>query len=159
MRAASHARVGIGLRTGSTPEKRVKKGKNMHFPNINVTPLIDILLVLLIIFMVISPLKPVKFDAQIPQKLPHDDNFVTTDSLVVTIDGRGGYRLNQHPAGTLAELAGLMRSVLDRRPQELRCVFVKAPRSLNYGEVVKVIDVVKAAGSAPIGLQIEGLDN
>ena len=47
---------------------------------------------------------------------------------------------------------------LDGRPPELKAVFVKAPRMLDYGEVVKVIDVVKAAGSAPIGLQIDNLD-
>ncbi|MBO0800246.1 MAG: biopolymer transporter ExbD, partial [Blastocatellia bacterium] len=65
----------------------------MTSPNINVTPLIDILLVLLIIFMVISPLKPVKFEIKAPQKLPPDNSqYVTTDSLVVTIDDRGGYR-------------------------------------------------------------------
>jgi biopolymer transport protein ExbD len=52
-----------------------------------------------------------------------------------------------------------LRFALDRRPLELRTVFVKAPRFLNYGEVVRVIDVIKAAGSAEIGLQIEGLDN
>jgi biopolymer transport protein TolR len=129
-------------------------------PDINVTPLIDILLVLLIIFMVISPIKPVRFEAQIPHKIPPDkQEYLTTDSLVVSIDRQGGYLLNQHPAKTLEELSALLRSFLDRRPTELKSVFVKAPRSTRYGEVVRVIDVVKAAGSAPIGLQIENLEN
>jgi biopolymer transport protein ExbD len=133
---------------------------NRLTPYINVTPLIDILLVLLIIFMVISPLKPAKFEARIPEKLPADQrNIKTTDSLVVSIDRDGGYRLNQQPAKTIDDLAGILRFALDRRPLELRTVFVKAPRFLKYGEVVRVIDVIKAAGSAEIGLQIEGLDN
>jgi biopolymer transport protein TolR len=133
---------------------------DMNRPYINVTPLIDILLVLLIIFMVISPMKPAKFEARIPEKLPADQrNIKTTDSLVVSIDRDGGYRLNQQPAKTIDDLAGILRFALDRRPLELRTVFVKAPRILHYGEVVRVIDVIKAAGSAEIGLQIEGLDN
>jgi biopolymer transport protein ExbD len=133
---------------------------NRLTPYINVTPLIDILLVLLIIFMVISPMKPAKFEARIPEKLPTDHrNIKTTDSLVVSIDRDGGYRLNQQPAKTIDDLAVHLRFALDRRPLELRTVFVKASRVLNYGEVVRVIDVIKAAGSAPIGLQIEGLDN
>jgi biopolymer transport protein ExbD len=133
---------------------------DMNRPYINVTPLIDILLVLLIIFMVISPLKHAKFEARIPQELPTDHTkFVTTDSLVVSIDRDGGYRLNERPAKTIEDLAGILRFALERRPLELRTVFVKAPRVSRYGEVVRVIDVIKAAGSAPIGLQIEGLDN
>jgi biopolymer transport protein ExbD len=133
---------------------------NRLTPYINVTPLIDILLVLLIIFMVISPMRPEKFEARIPHKLPADHTkFVTPDSLVVSIERDGGYRLNQKPAKTIDDLAELLHFVLDRRPLELRTVFVKAPRAVRYGEVVRVIDVVKAAGSAPIGLQIEGLDN
>jgi biopolymer transport protein TolR len=133
---------------------------NRLTPYINVTPMIDILLVLLIIFMVISPMKPAKFEARIPHKLPTDHTkFVTLDSLVVSIDRDGGYRLNQRSAKTIDDLAGILRLMLDRRPLELRTVFVKAPRALNYGEVVRVVDAIKAAGSAAIGLQIEGLDN
>jgi biopolymer transport protein TolR len=133
---------------------------NRLTPHINVTPLIDILLVLLIIFMVISPMKPARFEAQIPEKLPTDDREVKTiDSLVVTIDRNGGYLLNQRPAKTIDDLTGILRFMLDQRPLELRTVFVKAPRFLNYGEVVRVIDAIKAAGSTRIGLQIEGLDN
>jgi biopolymer transport protein ExbD len=127
-------------------------------PSINVTPLIDILLVLLIIFMVISPMRPEKFEARIPDKLPAD-HFEPQDSLVVSIERDGGYRLNGRPTKTIDDLAGILRFALDRRPLEFRTVFVKAPRVARYGEVVRVIDVVKAAGSAPIGLQIEGLDN
>jgi biopolymer transport protein TolR len=133
---------------------------NVNRPYINVTPLIDILLVLLIIFMVISPVRPEKFEVRTPEKLPADHTkFIALDSLVVSIDRAGGYRLNQQPAKTIDDLARIMRFELDRRPPELRTVFVKAPRVLNYGEVVRAIDVIKGAGSALIGLQVEGLDN
>jgi biopolymer transport protein ExbD len=62
------------------------------------------------------------------------------------------------PAKTLEELQSQLSRALDRRPADLKAVFLKAPRGLNYGEVAKVIDIMKVAGCAPIGLQIENLD-
>jgi len=126
-------------------------------PFINVTPLIDVLLVLLIIFMVISPTRPARFEARIPKPMPRD--VIVEDSvLVISVNREGGYKLNQQAAGTLGELGQWLHYALDGRPADRKTVFVKAPRTLPYGEVVKVIDVTKAAGGAPIGLQIENLD-
>jgi len=124
-------------------------------PFINVTPLIDVLLVLLIIFMVLSPTKPSRFETRVPERGPGGES---TLSLVVTLHRDGGYQLNSQPAPTLSELDALLHRALDGRPEGLKAAFVKAPRTLHYGEVVKVIDVMKASGSAPIGLQIETLD-
>ena len=130
-------------------------------PYINVTPLIDVLLVLLIIFMVISPQKPHRFEAKIPEKPPPEQENLQPDplSLVVTIPkGVGGYKLNTKDAPTLEDLSKELHAALDGRPADRKAVFVKAPETLPYGEVVKVIDVIKEAGGAPIGLQIEGLE-
>jgi biopolymer transport protein ExbD len=127
-------------------------------PFINVTPLIDVLLVLLIIFMIISPTRPRKFDARIPDKQPDCVKKETDLALVVTISHDGGYALNMQPAKTLDELQSQLIRALDGRPVDLKAVFLKAPRTLNYGEVAKVIDIMKLAGCAPIGLQIENLD-
>jgi biopolymer transport protein ExbD len=136
-----------------------KHNRKTAAPFINVTPLIDVLLVLLIIFMIISPARPNKFDARIPHKQESEDINVVNDlALVVTIDHGGGYALNMQPAKTLDELLSQLRRALDGRPVELKAVFLKAPRSLNYGQVAKVIDIMKLAGCAPIGLQIENLD-
>lgn len=127
-------------------------------PFINVTPLIDVLLVLLIIFMVISPARPSRFETRIPEKAPPDKEVIGHDSLVVMINREGQYQLNSQPAATLAELDALLHRALDGRPDNLKAVFIKAPRASHYGEIVRVIDVMKAAGSAPIGLQIENLE-
>jgi biopolymer transport protein ExbD len=130
-------------------------------PDINVTPLIDVLLVLLIIFMVISPQKPHRFEAKIPEKPPQNQPDTPPDpfALVVIIPkGGGGYKLNQTDFKTLKELGDFLKSQIDPRPADRRAVFIKAPQSMAYGEVVKVIDVVKDAGGSPIGLQIEGLE-
>ncbi len=130
-------------------------------PYINVTPLIDVLLVLLIIFMVISPQKPHRFETKIPEKPPEDQKDTPPDplSLLVTIPKTGGgYKLNTQDAKTLQELQDQLFKALNGRPNDRKAVFIKGPIGLPYGEVVKVIDVATAAGAAPIGLQIEGLE-
>jgi biopolymer transport protein ExbD len=137
-------------------------GGDKAVPYINVTPLIDVLLVLLIIFMVISPQRPHKFEAKVPEKPPENlpentppDPF----SLVVTIPkGAGGYKLNQTDAASLDELGKQLYQALNGRPADRKAVFIKGPRTIAYGEVVKVIDTIKVSGGSPIGLQIEGLD-
>lgn len=130
-------------------------------PSINVTPLIDVLLVLMIIFMVISPTKPHKFEAKVPEKPPENQPPPPPDPLTLVVSipkGGNGYKLNQTEAPSLSELSKLLHSALDGRPADRKAVFLKAPSATKYGAVVDVIDVVKEAGGEPIGLQLEGLD-
>lgn len=150
----------------------------MSKPEINVTPLIDVLLVLLIIFMVITPTKPNAFEAKIPQA-PTDDPRVDPGphTLVVVIEGDASLRLNrEHLSATVAHPAVLverLRRIFELRtqngafadindggltPRIEKTVFIKAPRGLDYGSVAKVIDAVKTAGASPVSLQIDGLD-
>lgn len=136
-------------------------GSNDAVPYINVTPLIDVLLVLLIIFMVISPQKPHQFEAKIPEKPPENLPDTPPDplSLLVTLTkAGGGYKLNTEELKDITALQDRLFSALNGRPADRKAVFIKGPRSIHYGEVVKVIDAVKQAGGQPIGLQIEGLD-
>lgn len=131
----------------------------MTVPNTNVTPLIDVLLVLLIIFTVITPKKPHQFDSQIPQKIPEDQpERVDLLSLVITIPAPGGFMLSQTWTPTREERGDLLLTALDGRPADRKPAFFKAPRSLAYGNVIKVVDVAKGAGAFPIGLLIEGLE-
>ena len=130
-------------------------------PNINVTPLIDVLLVLLIIFMVIQPQREAKFESQIPQK-PQDtkDSVVPpSDLLMVDVQMQGAgldqqIELNSKPM-TLQELSTTLKELLEQRPD--KTVFIKAPKDKQYGDIVSVIDAVKGAGAQPIGLQIDYL--
>lgn len=151
-------------------------------PNINVTPLIDVLLVLLIIFMVITPSKPTNFKAKIPSepKSTADVN-INPDSLIVSLNSDSTLRLNtENDLGNvrqteklIARLAEVFRQRTEngafREGAEFRTdlpeieriektVFIKAPRSTDYGSVVKVIDAVKIAGANPISLQIDDLN-
>ncbi len=130
-------------------------------PYINMTPLIDVLLVLLIIFMVISPQKPHRFEAKIPEKPPENQPDVQPDvlALVVIVPREGDvYKLNTEELKGLPLLYERLFFNIDKRPLDRRSVFIKAPTGIPFGEVVKVIDVVKKTGAQPIGLQIEGLD-
>jgi biopolymer transport protein ExbD len=135
-----------------------KHNRKTTAPFINVTPLIDVLLVLLIIFMTISPTRPSKFDARIPDKQEPGESVIDDLALVVTINHGGGYALNMQQAATLDELQSQLRRAIDGRPVDRKAVFLKAPRALSYGDVAKVIDIMTLAGCAPIGLQIENLD-
>ena len=151
-------------------------------PIINVTPMIDILLVLLIIFMAISPLKPSKFEAKVPSQPKPDAAGTDPNALIVTVNRDFSLTLNQEsdlgtiaaPQKLVAKLsetfqkrlenqvyaAGMeLRSDLTEPEKIQKTVFIKAPRNLPYGEIVKVIDTVKVAGGRPIALQIDGLEN
>ncbi len=129
-------------------------------PYINVTPLIDVLLVLLIIFMVISPQKPHRFEAKIPEKPPDEQKDLPPDpfSLLVTVSKGGGYKLNTTDARDMKELGQQLFNALNGRPADRKAVFLKGPQTMPYGEMVKVIDVIKQSGGSPIGLQIEDLE-
>ena len=130
-------------------------------PYINMTPMIDILLVLLIIFMVITPRRPHRFESQIPERPPENQPEQPPDPLallvIIPINGET-FKLNNEELQGLRGLEDRLLRALDGRPGDRKAVFIKAPKQLNYGEVVKVIDIVKKVGGQPIGLQIEGLD-
>ena len=128
-------------------------------PMINVTPLIDVLLVLLIIFMVIAPMAPRLYAAKLPQQPPiNDDRIIEDLSLVVTVNADRTYGLNTEKFASLSELGARLREALDGRPADRCAVFVRAPRGLRYGDIIKAIDATKAAGGHPIGMVLDQLD-
>ncbi|HKY05969.1 MAG TPA: biopolymer transporter ExbD [Blastocatellia bacterium] len=145
---------------GEVDEVPTKHGIGLAAPNINVTPLVDVLLVLLIIFFVIQPQKEAKFESQIPQKPQETENAVQppTDLLMVDVKSGSGLEqsveLNSKPM-SLVELGDTLKSLLEQRPD--KAVFLKAPKDKSYGDIVTVIDVMKGAGAQPIGLQIDFL--
>ncbi len=138
----------------------------MTKPEINVTPLIDVLLVLLIIFMVVTPVKPSKFDARVPSE-PTDSDDINPNpkTLIVTVDANTSIGLNTEKLNaTVASpdsMIARLKEVFAAREQNLeneRTVFIKAPKNIDYGTVAKVVDAVKMSGASPISLQIDRLD-
>ncbi len=151
-------------------------------PFINVTPLIDVLLVVLIIFLVLTPLKPARFMAAVPSKPDPDRPLVANDgTLVVTINSDRTLMLNRlgdmGSVNDTSKLSATLSDLFQQRlknhaysdrmldridlPEEMRIektVFIKAPRSIPYGEVVRVLDGLKGAGASPVGLQIDDLN-
>ena len=145
-------------------------------PQINVTPLIDVLLVLIIIFMVITPLKPSRFEAKVPaEPKPEDQQVVPKPNpltLVVAINKADRkITLNNEAMGDVSDPSALTNKLSavfkDREASGAfregtneveKTLFIKSPRSVRYGDVVKVIDAAKQAGAQPIGLQIDDLE-
>jgi biopolymer transport protein ExbD len=138
----------------------------MTRPEINVTPLIDVLLVLLIIFMVVTPIRPSSFSARIPGEPTRDPRVdVEPDTLIVAVSLRSEVLLNEEVVNaTIDEMTPLterLKIIFAERSAQLneqRTVFIKAPRTISYGDVAKVIDAVKAAGTDPVSLQIDELE-
>jgi biopolymer transport protein TolR len=137
----------------------------MNKPDINVTPLIDVLLVLLIIFMVVTPVKPSKFDAKIPSEPINERVDPNPKTLIVSIDESMALALNAEKLeASVAAPDGLidrLKYVFEARAENMeneRTVFIKAPKSIDYGTVAKLVDAVKRSGAAPISLQIDRLD-
>jgi len=141
-------------------------------PNINVTPLIDVLLVLLIIFMVITPTKPSAFKAKVPAEPSGVADLIPNpNALIVAVRADATLQLNREEGiGSVDDserLIEMLKEVFNQREQagilrtgtnEIeKTVFIKAPKNLNYGSVAKIVDAVKISGAEPIGLQIDDL--
>jgi biopolymer transport protein ExbD len=122
-------------------------------PVINVTPLIDVLLVLLIIFMVIQPQKEAKLSVKAPAH-SQTDAPAPPEMLMLTVSNDMHLELNSKRIAfeqLMPVLAGLMAG----RAADARTLFVRAPASFNYETVVLLIDLAKGAGVVTVGLTKE----
>jgi biopolymer transport protein TolR len=119
--------------------------------NINVTPLVDVMLVLLVIFMVTAPILQQGVNINLPKvkavALTGDEQ-----QLVVAVNRQGEVYLNDTPT-TLPELGPKLEAILKLRPD--RQVFLRADQNVKYGEVMRVIATVKGAGVERLGMVTE----
>jgi len=128
------------------------QGSGRLLGDVNVTPMIDILLVLLIIFMVITPVAPRGLSARLPQRSSSLNPAPETPIVVEIAKDRNGlpsYRINQQDVN-FEQLESRLSSIFDLRADKV--MFVKGDDNLEFSTIATVMDMGKAAGANRIGL-------
>jgi len=130
-------------------------GKKGPKSDINITPYIDILLVLLIIFMVITPVKQMDLDVKVPQQVNPEDqkNMPVDPSVIVVSIGESMQIAINNENTSISQLGPKLQEIYSARAN--KNMFVSASPKLPYGDVVRIIDIAKGAGVGDVGLLIE----
>nr|WP_041463762.1 protein TolR [Pelodictyon luteolum] len=126
-------------------------GKGRLMSDINVTPLVDVMLVLLIIFMVTAPMMTHGVKVETPETT-HEKMDVNPEGLMISIDASGRVFVNQYELGA-SEVRERLPSLLDVK--KTREVYLKADKSLPYGLVMDVMSQIRDAGIEKIGMVTE----
>src|SRR6266481_1017747 len=151
LRDAGHARTGTYLPAQvSKLAEGIAMSMSLGKAEINVTPLIDVLLVLIIIFMVVLPEHSVGLPAILPQPAPPDDNPIPKDTdIVVSVNQDRSISVNQQPVA-IERLQERLRAIFASRAT--RVIFVRGYRDLDFQEIARVIDIAKGADVFQVGL-------
>ncbi len=130
-------------------------GAGEYKSDINITPLVDVVLVLLIIFMVITPLLQMGYDVKVPPKsqLP-PDSAPPPDLLIVSLTPANKIYLNKEEV-TPQTLALRLTEILKNRAN--KTIFFSGDDGSNYGEVIKIMDLCRNAGAKNIGIVMEAV--
>ncbi|QRK08906.1 biopolymer transporter ExbD [Archangium violaceum] len=125
---------------------------------INVTPLVDVVLVLLIIFMVVTPLLEKDIEVRIPETedVPVEQMPQDNSQLIVKLDADGTYSINTEPVSA-GDYVNKLKRMLAAKSKEDRIVFFVADDKANYGKLVAAFDGAKQAGAFVLGMATEDI--
>ncbi len=117
---------------------------------INVTPFVDVMLVLLIIFMITAPMMEKGVDVALPEVENAPNLSAIKEPLVITVTRKGQIMVGSNPVENATKLIPVLQQVLSER--EDKTVYLEADKAVPYGEVVKVMAAVKRAGVVKLGM-------
>jgi biopolymer transport protein TolR len=140
-----------GSRTGAAVYRGLRaRGGPSVIGEINVTPLVDVVLVLLLVFMVTAPMMSRGIDVSLP--VANQPQIAPQDRVVVTMQADGRLFLGANPVNIVL-LEDQVRGMMSGRPTKV--VYLRADQSLRYGRVIEVVDKLKNAGVDQIGFAYE----